>query len=301
MRRINILLCCCMLLFTLSGTAVAQQTFLKHSFGETIITGKPKRVAVLDNGALELFQKLGIPVVAVPSDLPGHLSAYNADGYVKAGTAWKPDMEAVKKAKPDLIILGGWQTKAYEELNRIAPTIGYGEDGHDYMASFVANLKNIGQLFGKQPEVDRLLIHYYDEINQVRKLTAADTSRALVLLYTQGQYGAYGSRSRFGFIHDALGVKTSNDTLSTAIVGTLVNDDLIIKTNPDYIFLVDRDKAFKKEQPDRESLITPAMKQTNAYKKGKIIMLSNSWYFSGNALTTLETKIREVRNGLYGQ
>lgn len=289
------------LLFSCGLVNAQQRKFIKHSFGEVIINGEPKRIVVVDNGALELFNKLEIPVLGVPANLPEHLSKYKADKYVKVGTSRKPDLEAIKSAKPDLIVLGGWGGKVYEELNAVAPVIGYGENYNDYMSSFVNNLKNIGYLFNKQKEVDNLLIGYYADIAAVKKLSTNDSKKALIVLHTQNNYSAYGAKSRFGFIHDELGVKQSNDSLSTHLYGTRLTDELLLKANPDYIFLIDRDKAIKGEKPEKDKLITPSMKQTNAYKNGKIILLSGVWYLSGNALSTLETKINEVQNGLYNK
>lgn len=284
------------------GLAMTQERILcKHQLGESIVPQYPARIVVMDVGALDQLTRLGVQgIVAVPNVLPDHLSQYNADEFIKIRDPWDPDLEAVKRAQPDFIIYGARDPKIYALLSEMAPTISYEENYMDYMETYVPYLKSLGQVFGKEKEVERHLVGAYEEIHVIRRLSEQDNKRGLILLYTQGRYHAFGPGSRFGFIHDELGVKPLSDTLSTSIRGSRIDDHFIEQTNPDYLFIVDRDAALGWQSAGKEIIINDAIKKTNAYKNNKIVWLTpRQWYLSGHGMYILETKIREIREGLY--
>ena len=95
------------------------------------------------------MEVLGIDnVVGVPtSTYPENLSKYESDEYTKVGTVKEVDLEAIKSADPDLIIIGGRQADYYDQLSEIAPTISVSKDNADYVGSVKENVNTIAELF----------------------------------------------------------------------------------------------------------------------------------------------------------
>lgn len=96
---------------------------IQHEEGETTVKKNPSRVVIFDVGTLETYDVLGIPVFGVSNSVPDYLSKYSADEYAKLGSIVSPDIEAVKAAKLDLILISGRQSKMYDELSAIVPTV----------------------------------------------------------------------------------------------------------------------------------------------------------------------------------
>ncbi|MGH3976184.1 MAG: ABC transporter substrate-binding protein, partial [Pseudonocardiaceae bacterium] len=81
---------------------------VRHAMGSTEITGKPRRVVVLDTGELDSVLALGItPVGAVRTDATSGPQPYLADrvqDVTMVGTNNQPNLEAIAALRPDLIL-----------------------------------------------------------------------------------------------------------------------------------------------------------------------------------------------------
>ena len=138
----------------LSTPVVAQEITVTHAQGETTLPGIPEKVVSFDFAAIETLEAIGVDVAGLPgSNLPAHLEKYASDDYAKVGSLFEPDYEALAALEPDLIIVAGRSSGAYEELAKIAPTVDLSNDWADFYGSIQANADIVGQLF------DLSLIH----------------------------------------------------------------------------------------------------------------------------------------------
>lgn len=101
---------------------------LTHAMGTTQIPVQPKRVVVLDTEALDDSLALGVTPVgaAVPeqgASYPGYLQGKSRQ-IPTVGTTAQPDLQAITKLKPDLI-LGSkeYHEDIYDKLSLISPAI----------------------------------------------------------------------------------------------------------------------------------------------------------------------------------
>ncbi|MFV8112014.1 iron ABC transporter substrate-binding protein, partial [Enterobacter cloacae complex sp.6700816] len=86
---------------------------------------------------------------------------------------------------------------------------------------------------------------------------APSAGKAMVILVSGGKISAYGPGSRFGFIFDVLGFEPAYVfTEDTGRHGNIVNSELLLKLNPDWLFVIDRDGAIgaKDAQPAADVL-----------------------------------------------
>lgn len=287
-----------------AASAESEELTIKHQLGEVKVKKNPGNVVVFDYGVLETLDKLGVEVAAVPQgNLPAHLKKYEDVKYTNAGTLFEPDFEKLNALEPGVIFISGRSSEAYEELNKIAPTIFMGVDTKNYLESFTENVKTLGQIFGKEAEAEQELAAISDSIQAVKETAAASGKKGLVILTTGGKVSAYGPGSRFGLIHDVFGVPAVDDTIETSTHGQSISFEYVAEKNPDYLFVVDRDAVVTEEgkqaEPAAKLVENDLVKKTNAYKNGKIIYLDASyWYLSGGGLLSVPEMLKEIHEGI---
>lgn len=277
---------------------------ITHKLGKTKVKKNPAKVVIFDIGTLETYHELGIPVAGVTNSVPAYLSEYKGDKYAKLGSIKGPDIEALVAFSPDLIIISGRQSSAYDSLSGVAPTIFLGVDTKDYWNSFETNVRTIAKIHSKEMLAEQKLAALRQKRDLVTAKTTDDNHTGFVILHVRGGHTSYGSGSRFGFIHDVLGVRQALTQLDDAThTGHRFKegDGLVKKANPDYIFLIDRDSAVGGEEKSVDELLSAELKQTPAYRNGKIVTLpGNIWYVSGGGLISVDKKITDVGEQLYG-
>lgn len=278
------------------GGSVPLEVTIIHPLGTAIVKTNPATVVVFDYGTLDTLDKLGIEVKAVPQDnLPAYLAKYKDTKYENAGTLFEPDFEKLSQLKPDLILIGARTAEAYSELSKLAPTILISVDNASYMQSFEENAGIIGQIFTKEIAVD-------EEISAIKagiadlKGKSESAGKALIMMTSGGKLSAYGSGSRFGFIHDVLGFKPVDDKIEISNHGQSISNEYIAEKNPDILFVVDRDSVTNEGgKPAKEMTGNILIKKTNAFLNGKIIYLDPEiWYQSGGGLVSVGEMVKEA-------
>lgn len=285
-----------------SASAAPAELTITDQLGEHVVPTNPQKVVVFDFGALDTLDKLGIEVTGVPSsNLPGYLSKYADEKYVNVGGLKEADFEKVAEIQPDLIIISGRQSDNYEEFNEIAPTIYLGVDTTNYMESFKENTRKIGQIFGKEEQVETELAAVDTEVKELNEKATAAGKNALILLSNAGKISAYGPGSRFGVIHDVFGFTAVDPDIEASTHGESISFEYVAEKNPDYLFVVDRDAAVgtEGETPAKQVIENDLVKNTNAYKDGHIVYLNpDYWYLSGGGLISVSEMVKEVAAGL---
>lgn len=269
---------------------------ITHKLGTTVVKKNPQKVVVFDYGTLDTLDKLGVEVTGLPkASIPAYLSKYEDDKYENAGGLKEPDFEKINAISPDLIIISGRQSDAYEELTKIAPTIFLGVDTAQYMESYKQNAETIGQIFGKEEEVKTELANVEAEIKALNEKVTASGKKALIILANEGNISAYGKGSRFGVIHDVFGFAASDENIEVSTHGQSVSFEYIAEKNPDYLFVIDRGTAVDGKSTAKETVENAIVKNTNAYKDGKIVYLNaDYWYLSGGGLLSVDAMVKEI-------
>ncbi|WP_449600748.1 siderophore ABC transporter substrate-binding protein [Paenibacillus sp. Marseille-Q9583] len=285
---------------TTAPNTESKELTIKHELGEITIKTNPQKVVVFDFGTLDTLDKLGVEVTGVPqSNVPSYLSKYSDAKYENVGGLKEPDFEKINSLSPDLIIISGRQQDSYDEFSKIAPTLYVAVDNANYMESFTKNVKTLGQIFGKEAEVEAELATITDSVKALNEKAKADGKKSLIILANEGKISAYGSGSRFGIIHDVFGFAQADDKIEVSTHGQSVSYEYVADKNPDYLFVVDRDAAVKsdgsKSGSAKDAVENDLVKNTNAFKNGKIIYLDpNYWYLSGGGLVSVSEMLKEV-------
>lgn len=287
---------------TTQAPAAAKTVTIKHASGETVVPFKPEKVITFDFGMLDTLETLDVDVIGIPkANMPSYLTKYESDKYQNFGTLKEPNFEAIHAAKPDLIIISLRQAALYDQFAEIAPTVNLALDEANYLESATSNIKTLGEIFGQESEVEKEVKELNDKVAKVREQTAKMDETALVMLVNDGKISVYGPGSRFGVIHDVLGVKPADSTIAQSRHGQTASFEYVMDLNPDFIFVVDRSAviAGNGNSGAKEVVENELVKNTNAYKNGKIIYLDpNVWYLSGGGYKSTNQMIDDVQKAI---
>ncbi|MFH6787126.1 MULTISPECIES: siderophore ABC transporter substrate-binding protein [Methylobacterium] len=286
----------------LAAPLAAAEITVRHASGQTVLPAPPKKIVVFDLAALDTLDALGIPVLGVPGGAkPPSLAQYDASRYRRMGTLWEPDYEALNEAGPDLIVVGGRSGPRYAALSRLAPTIDLSSDPADPLGSELRNIRTLARLFGKEAEAEARIARIESTIATIHD-KAGKAGTALFVLSTGGRLSAFGRGSRFGLLHGALGFRPAAPDLDAGIHGQPVSFEFIAKTDPDWLFVLDRDAAIgARGQPARQLLDNELVRQTKAWREGRVVYVdAASWYLAAGGLRSLETVVDQIAAALDG-
>ncbi len=275
----------------------AEEVTISHEYGDATIKKNPEKIVVFDFGVLDTLDELGIKVTGLPqATLPAYLEKYTGEEYTNVGSLKEPDFEAINEIKPDVIFISGRQADLYDQFAEIAPTVYMGVDTNSYMESFEKNMNTIGEIFGKEDQVKAELEDVKKQISDVNEKAGSMDKKALIVLANEGKVSAYGSKSRFGWIHDVLGFKEADENIEVSTHGQGISFEYILETNPDILFVIDRGAAVgDDEAPAKDAIENDLVKKTKAYEDGKIIYLdADYWYLSGGGLQSIKAMIKSV-------
>lgn len=284
--------------------APAGKLRIEHASGVTEVTANPRKVVVLDLAALDLLDTLGAPVIGVPKwKMPPELARYEAASVTKMGSLFEPDYETINVAAPDLIVIGLRLREKYAKLAQIAPTIDLTADPQDFYGSLARNARLVGQIFGKQAKVEKRLKQLQTSTTALRA-TGSKAGRALIVLTTGGKISAYGPGSGFGVLHEQFGLQAADPTLKPATHGQAVSYEYLLKANPDWLFVIDRDAAIGAAQSKsaQQLLDNPLVAQTTAWKKKQVVYLNPTHqYLTNGSLRAEQAIVDEVSAALAGK
>ena len=279
------------------GDSTKEKVSVVHKLGTTEVPAAPERIVVLDIGALETLNELGVKPVGIPKKfLPNYLDSLKDDAQIEdVGSVIEPNFEAISALNPDLILISTRQEKFYKELSDIAPTVFIGTDSKDYLNSFREQTLLLGRIANKEAEAQEKLDAIQQVVAAEQAKFDANQGKGMFLIYNNGRYSAFGKGSRFGFIHDVLHVKPVMKFDDESVHGQQVSSELIAKANPDYLFIVDRNAAVLGKIANKEEMENPLIKQTNAAKQNKIFYLDpNVWFISGGGLSSVRLMVQDI-------
>ena len=282
----------------------ATTVVVEHSLGTTEVPKNPEKVVVLDWGALDVIDSLGLEtaVVGLPlsGSAPDYLSEYeNEQAYANVGTVKEVDFEAIHALEPDMIISGGRLADYYEELNEIAPTVLLNVDNADYFNSFKKSMNYYGEIFDKEEEVATKVAELETQMTAIKEKAAEKNAKALITLANGDSFSVYGVGSRFGIIHNEFGIAPVDETIEASTHGQKASFEYVAEQNPDLLFVVDRSAATGGDGSAPALFDNELIHGTDAYKNDRIVYLNPTvWYTAGGGFTSTQTMIDEVSAAL---
>ncbi|MBX5041277.1 siderophore ABC transporter substrate-binding protein [Rhizobium lentis] len=282
------------------SSAHADGVMVQHAMGETEVKKEPKTVAVLDVSALDTLYAIGADVQGVPNDIfVPYLHKFDGQEYRKVGSVFEPDYEALNAMAPDLIIVGGRSSPKYGEVSKIAPTIDLTPDLKDRLGSTIKYAEELGEIFGKQKEVFERVTKLTQSVESVKEKARA-TGNGLLVMTTGGKMSAMGPGTWFGMLYDTFGITPAVKDLGTSFHGQIVSPEFVLETDPDWLFVIDRDAAIGQAGASAKQVVdNELIRQTKAWKLGHVVYLDPvNWYIVSDGLIAMQAMADELSKAL---
>lgn len=283
-----------------TGSSAGDTVTVEHAQGTTEVPAGPGKVFVFDLGVLDSLNALGIQPDGVPdAPYPEELQPVADGAEVRVGSLTEPDLDVIAEEEPDLIIISAATAEAYPELSGIAPTIDLSVDPAAPMESFTQNATALGEVFGREMQVQAALSGIETKIEDARAtLKDAGNTNGLVVMTGSGEITAFGPESRFGLIHDVLGVPSATPVMAEGTDGAPASPEFIADADPDNLFVIDEDAALGRQGATAEDVLDDDLVSgTKAARNGKVIYLDPAeWYLVGYGLDNLHRMVNEVVN-----
>lgn len=288
----------------IGGAALAGPVTVTHAQGEVVLDAVPQNVMVTDWAAFDNLTALGVPVAGVPvTALPPHLAGKVTADMQQIGSLHEPDIEAIAAAAPDLVILGPRSRTAYATLSRLAPTIDMSRDNADVVGGVKANLATLGRIFDREARAAELSAALDAKVARAQA-AAQGKGSVLVIVTNGGKIGIYGPQSRVSWIYNTLHVASVFDTVDDRDHGgDAISFEYLLKTNPDWLFVVDRDAGVGNGQGAAQALLdNDLIHQTNFWKNDRIIYLDPAAaYVTMNGYDAMNVLLDQVIAGFEGK
>ncbi|OZV18726.1 enterochelin ABC transporter substrate-binding protein [Aggregatibacter actinomycetemcomitans] len=277
-------------------SALAKEVTIPTARGEVTLDAPPTKIAVFDTGSLDTLQALGVKVDGA-ADV-GKLLPYLKPTLAQAknvGTIFEPNLEALNELKPDLIIVGTRTAKKFDDVSAIAKTVDLTDSGDKLVESGIQRIESFGKLFNKQAEADKLKAEIETLFKQTKDAVKGK-GNGLIILVNGGKISAFGKGYRLSFIHEDLGMPMADPSINVSGHGQPISFEFIEKTNPDWLFVLDRISAIGQEgKSAKEVLDNELIHHTKAWKNGNIVYLSSASYLAPGGAEQLKMDLNNIK------
>ncbi|TYB16377.1 siderophore ABC transporter substrate-binding protein [Aggregatibacter actinomycetemcomitans] len=280
----------------LATSALAKEVTIPTARGEVTLNAPPAKIAVFDTGSLDTLQALGIKVdgAADVSKVLPYLKP-TLEQAKNVGTIFEPNLEALNELKPDLIIVGTRTAKKFDDVSAIAKTVDLTDNGDKLIKSGIQRIDSFGKLFNKQAEADKLKAELETLFKQTKDAVKGK-GNGLIILVNGGKISAFGKGYRLSFIHEDLGVPMADPSINVSGHGQPISFEFIEKTNPDWLFVLDRISAIGQEgKGAKEVLDNELIRHTKAWKNGNIVYLSSASYLAPGGAEQLKMDLNNIK------
>lgn len=268
------------------------------------VPADPNRIAVLDAAVLDMLDNwnLGDRIVSLPktTSIPFLAKYFDPkNGIADVGTLKEVNMEALMASEPDVIFISGRLVKKYDELSRIAPVVYMTTDrAAGTLESFRRNLTNVAKLFGREADAQATYENFKARAEAIKK--HAEGKTALVGLVTASHVNLLGNSARCSLIGNEFGF-TNVAEKANANHGNESSFELLLKLNPDFFFVLDRDSAIGRPGAKlaADVLNNDMVNRMKAKEENHIAYLTPSaWYLAEGGITAMEIMFTDVERAL---
>lgn len=275
--------------------------------GSVTVPVNPKNVVALDNRTFETLSDWGIELAAVPKAVMPESSSYVDDESVQdIGNHREPNLELIAAVDPELVIVGQRFASFYDDIKKLVPnaavidlTFDVSEEANEPGENLVNGLKNstivLGQIFDKNEEAEEL-VNSFDKAIEDTKSAYNGTDTIMSIVVSGGDIGfsAPGSGRVWGPMYEIFGWVPSLgvDSSSSDHKGDDISVEAIAQSNPDWIFVLDRDAAASSagDAVPAQDVIdnSPALQNTKAVSEGQLVYAPNDTYTNESIQTYLK-------------
>ncbi|CEI82426.1 iron ABC transporter substrate-binding protein [Oceanobacillus oncorhynchi subsp. incaldanensis] len=263
---------------------------ITDAHGTVEVPVNPENVVALDNRTFETLSDWGVELAAAPRDLIPEDIPYASDESIEnIGNHREPNLELIAAADPDLVIVGQRFGGFYEDIKELVPdaaVIDLNFDVSEEADTPGENLENgfkditisLGQIFDKNEEAEQLIADFEQSIEDAKSAyNGTDTIMSVIVSGGDINFAAPHSGRVWGPLYDIFDWTPALeiDQASADHQGDDVSVEAIAETDPDWLFVMDRDAAVSSEEeasPAQDVIDNaPALQNTKAVSEGQIV------------------------------
>lgn len=280
-------------------SAIAETVEIGTATGPQAAPLNPAKVVALDLSAIDTLDALGVEIDGIPNITPPAYLADAFDGVATVGTLFEPDFEALAVMAPDVVFAGGRSQTVIPALAEVAPTLDMTIDATKLIDDAKSRITAYGAIFGLSPEAQALTEELEAALADAKAM-AEGKGDALILMTNGGKVSAYGDKSRFGWLHTAVGIPEAYPDVADGRHGEAVSFEFIADVDPDWIFVVDRSAAIGQEaEAAAVTLDNPLVAGTKAGQNEQIVYLDSApLYLAGGGVQSLNHTLSEIMTAL---
>ncbi|MEK4662388.1 siderophore ABC transporter substrate-binding protein [Priestia sp. FSL H7-0729] len=287
-------------------TATATTVEITDAHGTVTVPVNPTKVVALDNRTFETLSTWGVKLAAAPKDVMPADSPYVADESVQnIGNHREPNLELLASIQPDLVIVGQRFAGYYEDIKKLVPNAAVidlnieleetASPGENFVNGLKDATTNLGKIFEKQEEAAQLIADFDNAIEEAKAAyNGEDKIMSVVVSGGNIGFSAPLTGRVWGPLYDIFGwvPALEVDKSSSDHQGDDISVEAIAQSNPDWIFVLDRDAAVSAEEgavPAQDVIDnSPALKNTTAITQKQIVYAPNDTYTNESIETFME-------------
>ena len=275
--------------------------------GTIIVPLNPQRVVALDNRTFETLEAWKIPLAAVPKGvMPADSSYVNDPSVLDIGMHTDPNLEMIAAVNPDLVIIGQRFAQFEKEIRTLVPqaavidlnfdvSVTAENAGANLLNGFISTTRALGTIFDKNEEAERLVADFETSIAHLQS-SYNKTDSVISVVVSGGNIGFSAPRSGrvWGPLYDVFNWVSALEVAgaSSDHMGDDISVEAIAQSNPDWLFVLDRDAAVSSTRdavPAHDVIDrSPALKNTTAVRRKQIVYAPNDTYTNESIQTFTE-------------
>lgn len=275
--------------------------------GTVTVPVNPKNVVALDSRTFETLSDWDIKLVAAPKDVMPADSPYVSDDSVQnIGNHREPNLEIIAAADPELVIVGQRFGGFYDEIKKLVPNAAVidlnfdvsekaAAPGENFVNGFKDTTSTLGKIFDKNQEAEQLIADFEKAIEDAKSAyNGTDTVMSVIVSGGNIGFSAPHSGRVWGPMYDIFGWVSALEVNNSSSdhQGDEVSVEAIAQSNPDWIFVLDRDASISSttDAVPAQDVInnSPALQNVTAVTEGQVVYAPNDTYTNESIQTYIE-------------
>jgi iron complex transport system substrate-binding protein len=256
------------------------------------VAGDPQRIVALSGDQLDALCALGLQgrIVGTAQPAPSYLGGV-IHGLPGVGTDTAPDVDAIGRATPDLILGSSALTPTqFGALARTAPTVFTGAPG----AGWQDTVRTVAAAVGRPDAAARLLDGFAQDARKTGQQNDATHFQASVVQFTENTVRVYGSDNFPASVLHAVGVdRPAAQRFTDKPYLELAPDGDLSAADGDIVYLSFDSPAAK----DRAAAIldSPAWRKLSANRDNRVFIVNNEVWQTGRGLVAARGILDDLR------
>jgi len=256
---------------------------IRHAGGTTRVPATPSRVCAL--AAADELLAIGLRPVAHSindGNFPDYLAEPLADvpWIPNVYGAHLPNMEAIVRVRPDLILTRTTSRQTYEQLSRIAPTVVL----LDHLVYYRQRLLDVGVIVGRPRQAEARLAWYNAKVRAAKDVLHPIVGQQTMAMMRIGprSYRLYGDQNHVSPLLYGDLEMTRPDLVRNRTWSSTMSPEQLLKFDADYL-IVAIDGAVDARRTYDDLRTHPVWQRVPAIRSGRVLVVSKwrHWADSG--------------------